>query len=119
MILIGQPMLPMPGWKRIATAEDGYMFQRHDGLKVITSQATEADGRIWLHVSCSRKRRLPSWVDLAAVKHLFIGDDRPAYQVLPEQARWVNIHTYCLHLFATVLVGDNPMPDFTRGSGSI
>lgn len=107
------------GWKLLNVSADGGAWIRHDGLKVIATAATEEDFVVWIHVSCSRKSRLPSWVDLTAVKHLFIGDDRRAIQVLPEKANWINIHPYCLHLFAPMYPGLDPIPDFTRGGKSI
>jgi hypothetical protein len=77
---------------------------------VICTGRVEADGRRWLHVSFSRRDRLPDWPDLRLVKHTFIGDERIALQVLPRQAEYVNVHPNVLHLWSC-LDGD-PVPDF-------
>lgn len=87
------------------------------GLIVIVSGAFELDGKRWLHVSCSRRDRLPSWEDLREVKDRYIGKEKLAVQVLPPQSRYINIHPYVLHLWHCVDV--DPIPDFARGGSSI
>lgn len=93
---------PPKGWLFIAEltmGPAGYAYRNGGGLKVIESIA-EHDGRLWRHVSVSRATRLPSWDDLKVVKAAFIGGDRPAIQVLPSLAEYVNLHPHCLHLWA-------------------
>jgi hypothetical protein len=104
-------------WRHVMHADDGDCWMALGGLKVIWSAAEEEDGKIWMHVSVSRPTRLPSYTDLARVKALFIGD-RVSYSVWATAADHVNIHQNCLHLWA-VLEGEEPLPDFTRGLGSI
>lgn len=87
------------------------------GLNVIVSGAFDLDGKRWLHVSCSRRDRLPSWEDLRAVKDCYIGKEKLAVQVLPQQSRYINIHPYVLHLWHCV--DADPIPDFARGGQSI
>lgn len=106
-----------PDWKIVETAPDGAYYKSTDGLAVIVSVATELDGKRWLHVSCSRAERLPSWFDLRRVKNVFVGEDKKAIQVLPPQTEYVNIHPNVLHMFHC-LDGD-ALPDFTQGSGSL
>ena len=85
--------------------------RRHmDRLRVICSARVEADGKRWMHVSCSTPTRLPTWDELRLVKDTFIGRDRPALQLLPRQSEYVNIHPHVLHLWSC-LDGD-PTPDF-------
>jgi hypothetical protein len=105
-------------WTRLQEGADGEMWISSGGLKVIWSAAVELDGRAWLHVSVSRPDRIPSYSDMTRVKSLFIGDDRYAYSVWPAREAHVNIHERCLHLWA-VLEGDEPLPDFTQGTGTI
>jgi hypothetical protein len=81
-----------------------------DTLLVLWSGRTEKDGRRWVHVSCSRPSRLPSWEDVREVKDAFIGRDRRALQVLPPQDQYVNMHKHCLHLWCCV--DDDGLPDF-------
>lgn len=70
------------------------------GLVVVMSTDIMDDGKRFLHVSCSYRDRLPSWKDLKTVKDIFFGEDREAFQVLPKQEDYVNLHPYCLHLWA-------------------
>lgn len=99
------PMAPsrLPSsWKMIQSPlpASSHAFAHVSGLAVMSSLATMANGTRWMHISCSRKNKLPSWEDLKAIKRWFIGDDAPAVQVLPREADYVNIHPNCLHLWA-------------------
>lgn len=106
-----------PGWAMKQEAEDAAVYMTLDGLVVIVSAAVELDGLRWLHMSCSRADKLPSWLDLRSVKDLFVGVDKVAIQVLPKQEEFVNIHPRVLHLFSCL--DDFSLPDFTRGTGSL
>ena len=59
-------------------------------------------GEHFLHVSVSRRSRLPSWDDLKLVKKSFIGEDREAVHVLPKASDYINLHPYCLHLWGEI-----------------
>lgn len=107
----------LPDWQLASAGADGATYDSIDGLRVLMSVAVELDGKRWLHVSCSRQNRLPSWNDLRRVKDLFIGTSRAAIQVLPKQEKHVNIHPRVLHLFTCL--DDDPLPDFTRGTESL
>lgn len=85
-------------------------------LRVICSARLEADGKRWMHVSCSRQDRLPDWQDLRLVKDTFIGRDRLAIQVLPRASEYVNCHPRVLHLWSCL--DSDPCPDF-RHEGMI
>lgn len=107
----------VPGWHVIHRREDGAAYGRPDGLRVIASLAKELDGKTWLHVSCSRKARLPSYQDMCEVKRIFIGEEREAYQVFAPKSKHVNIMPFCLHLWCRL---DGPaLPDFTQGGDTI
>lgn len=97
---------------------DGYAAQDRTGLRVICSTAPFEDGREWLHVSLSREKRLPSWEDMKLAKSIFCADRRYAYQVFPPPEKFVNIHEFCLHLYAPI-DGLPALPDFTLGGNSI
>lgn len=71
-----------------------------DGLTVLRSKSKTKDGRDWLHVSMSRRSRMPTYEDMAKVKRDFIGEDKEAYQVFSKTEDHVNIHSYCLHLWS-------------------
>lgn len=108
-------VLPI-GWKKAATRADGAAYRNDRGLYVIISGIV-IDHKRWIHVSVSRKSRLPSWDDLKIVKNLFVGLEKKAFQVLPAYKEYVNIHPYCLHLWHC-LDGDL-VPDFRLGTGMI
>lgn len=86
-----------------------------NGMIVVASVANY-DGQEWLHVSFSRERKMPTYDDLQLVKREFFGNDKKAIMVFPEQEYYVNIHPNCLHLWYSA---DNPIPEFSLGSGMI
>ncbi len=104
-------------WCTIRTGEDGAAFSHQDGRNVIVSVARESDGKRWLHASISRMGKMPTYDDLCEMKRLFVGRTRKAVEVFAPEAEHVNLHPTCRHLWAC-LDGD-PLPDFTRGTGSI
>jgi hypothetical protein len=112
------PKVMPASWKPVARMPECQKWINADMLTVIISAAVEQDHKRWLHVSCSRPKRLPNWDDLKLVKRLFVGRDREAIQILPAEARYVNQHPYVLHMFAC-LDSDSPLPDFTHGIGRI
>lgn len=85
----------------------GWQF---NGLSVIASVAIYDDGREWLHVSFSRERKIPTYADLQFVKREFIGNEKKAIMIFPEQENYVNIHKNCLHLWYSA---ENPLPEFS------
>lgn len=87
-----------------------------NGLFVFVSAGEYEDGKEWLHISFSRKSRIPSYEDMQKVKRDFIGEDKKAVLVLPEKENYVNINKNCLHLFYSE---ENPLPEFSNGTGLI
>lgn len=88
-------------------------------LVAIFSCAIEADGRAWLHLSVSHRTRIPTHGEMRTVKELFLGD-RYAYAVWPPARYYVNLHQNVLHVFALLdEKAEQPLPDFTGGTGSI
>lgn len=85
-------------------------WMRADGLAVIGAIEHHEMGGRWIHVSLSRRNRLPSWADVRDVKDLFVGRDRTAVQVLPREELYVNEHPHCFHLWSCL---DSPqmVPD--------
>lgn len=71
-------------------------------LLVLRSISKLANGEEWIHVSISRPDRLPEYQELAKVKKDFLGDELEAYQVFPKKSDHVNVHSFCLHLWAPV-----------------
>ncbi len=87
-----------------------------NGLFIMASAGEYDDGREWLHVSVSRKSRIPTYDEMTRIKRDFFGDDKKAVLVLPEKKNHVNINENCLHLFYSA---ENPLPEFSGGTGSI
>jgi hypothetical protein len=109
-----QSYLPDPapsGWRIRERGLDGCAYASRSHLLVILSGNREADGRRWLHLSCSYADRLPTWADMRRVKDLFLGSDTYAAIVFPPRSTFVNIHPFCLHLFACV--DGWPLPEFS------
>ena len=77
----------------------------------------ELDGKIWVHISASRRNKVPSWDDLMMIKCQFLGENKKAIQVLAPRSEHVNICSNCLHIWHCV--DNDPLPDFTRGSGML
>ena len=92
-------------------------FAHPDGRRVVASVKEEADGHRWLHVSVSRRDRLPSYQDLADVKAAFIGEDRDALQLFPRRAAHVNHMPTTLHLWCCL--DARPLPDFRTPDGLV
>ena len=86
-------------------------------MSVVASISTELDGRRWLHMSMAHPFRMPSYDDLTYLKRHWAGEDRKCIMVLPAKDEHVNIHKTCLHLWCCL--DDDPLPDFTMGTGSI
>jgi len=113
------------GWVRLEAPGPAFICQGLGGLRdvmVLFSVGVENDGRKWIHVSLSRPNRLPSWEDIQAVKDLFIGTERYAYQVLPPKLEHYSLPQgrprsgYVLHLWAPVS-GEPPLPNFLKARG--
>lgn len=88
-------------------------FQHINGRRVIVSVGNH-DARWWLHVSVSRAKYIPSYEDLADVKTVFVGDALQAVQIFPRRERHVNIHPFCLHVWACLDPHGDGLPDFGR-----
>jgi hypothetical protein len=89
---------------------DGMSFINNN-LTVIASTNIEKDGKEWLHVSLSRERRIPLYSDIIKVKKIFIGKDKKAIQVFPEEKNHVNIMPFCLHLWHCL--DEDSLPEFS------
>lgn len=101
--------LPIPA--QFAELEGQRAFQHRDGRRVVVTVG-QHDTRWWLHVSVSRAKHIPSYVDLADVKRTFVGDAVQAVQIFPRRDRHINIHPHCLHLWAALDAEGDGLPDF-------
>lgn len=53
----------------------------------------------WDHVSCSTRRRCPTWNEMEWIKRQFFAPEETAMQLHVPSADHVNVHRYCLHLW--------------------
>lgn len=63
----------------------------------------------WLHLSISRKSKMPEYADLQMVQRFFLDEGKPAYQVFPKKSEHRNLHNFCLHLWQPLT--KDPFPD--------
>jgi hypothetical protein len=105
------PDFPPRGWELTGKWGDGYALREPGGLRLLIDASCKSDGKLWLHVSVSRKKYPPSWDDLKRVKKEFIGDNHVAVIVFPEASDFVNIHPYCHHLWHCIEA--ETVPNFT------
>jgi hypothetical protein len=105
---------PDYGWDK----DYNRVYRRHGTILVLLSCAQYGDGKVWVHLSVSRKsREIPTWSLMSEIKEVFLGAERTAYQVHPPRSKHVNIHPGVLHLYCCV---DGPVtPDFTGGGDTI
>ena len=89
-------------------ADDYIRSYDFNGIHVICSPM-KYHGIEWLHVSFSRKSRIPDYKDIQLVRKDFIGTDKKSIMVFPDEKHYVNIAEHYLHLWYSA---DNPLPDF-------
>jgi hypothetical protein len=101
----------IPGFYRIIEEKpDGYSFQ-HNGLFIIISIEIKNNKR-WVHVSLSRKNKIPDYEEIIRIKRHFIGEDKKAIMIFPEKENHVNICKTCLHLYCCLDKWD--IPEFSK-----
>ncbi len=111
------PVAP-DAWTTVSRTPDGASYRNYTSkLTCILSGAAEEDGKRWVHLSIAHARRQPSYQELAIAKVKFLGAEAMAFQVFAPKSQHVNIHANALHLWHCL--DGNPLPDFTRGTGSI
>lgn len=68
-------------------------------LRVIFS-TEDHGGRMMRHVSVSREDRNPSWEEIKQVREAFFEPKHYVAQFLPPKSEYVNLHSFCFHLWA-------------------
>jgi hypothetical protein len=91
-------------------------WRRGDGIVLLEPEAH--NGVDWWHLSMSRAKQLPSWGELTRAKELWLGPKAHAVQVLSNDDEHINIHPFCLHLWARV-DGARCLPDFRHVDGGV
>ena len=97
------------GW-RLDVGVSHYWLENPLGLRVMLSGGIYNNQK-WLHLSASRKNRLPGWLEFTKLKDVFLGEETTAIQVFPPKSEYVNLHPYCLHLWSPIKQ-KNFLPDF-------
>jgi hypothetical protein len=103
---------------RLDSGEDGASYARAGialGRQETPQQTVILSGGYrddipWLHVSTAWRHRLPTWEELHDVRELFLDDALVAVQVFPPKAEYINVHPFCLHLYARA-DGERTVPD--------
>lgn len=106
-------------WRLVTPGMDGLGAWQHRarGLGLIHSVGIEADGQMWEHISLSRKDgEMPDWAQVRDIFHEVCGPDALGIIVVPPTSEHVDIAEVA-HVFRCLT--RRPVPDFTRGSGSI
>lgn len=84
----------------------------YNGLLVICTVGKYDDEKEWVHLSYSRKNRIPDYKDTKLILKHFVGN-RKSIMVFPEEKNYVNISENCLHLF--ICNDKDPLPEFSHG----
>jgi hypothetical protein len=107
-------------WKQLKKGADGLGMWQHKarGLNLIHSIGLESDGELWEHLSVSTVsgEKLPSWDQIRNVFHEVAGPEGLGIIVVAPESEHVNLDEVA-HVFRCLT--RRPLPDFTRGSGTI
>jgi len=111
------PLVLPPGWVLGESHPNAAWFLSRQGLRVLV-EVEEQDASLWLHMSVSRKDRMPSYQDIVDAKEFFLGPERRAIQVFPKRSEHFSFHPFCLHLYSPL--ERDPFPaDFRMPTGEL
>lgn len=102
---------PPKGWRAL---KEGVLVDRvvaYERLDIVVIESIDKmnDGQRWHHLSVSRHDKLPTWKELRRVRDAFLGEETEAIHAIPNKADYVNVHKYCMHVWALV---ETPGDDF-------
>lgn len=72
------------------------------GMRIIISAENHGRDGHWVHISASFPDRVPEYAELRELKNEFLGPEKEAYQVLPKESEYVNMHEHTLHIWHCV-----------------
>ena len=105
------------GWRKAARSDRFFaplneLCEARRGKTIVLFSVGKHGEKWWLHVSLSHPEKIPSYMDVAEVKRIFVGKDRQAIQVFPKESEHVNLHPRCLHLWACLDPDGDGLPAF-------
>jgi hypothetical protein len=74
-----------------------FMLTSHVDSGQLFIIASNADG--WDHLSVSRRKRCPNWLEMEQVKRMFFRENEIAMQLHVPPEDHIDVHPYCLHLW--------------------
>ena len=96
----------IPLYGSLGDEYNGAFVLKIQGLKVFVI-ASKGGG--WEHVSVSIKDIIPSWEIMCEVKDIFFEYNETVMQLHPAKEDYVNVMSYCLHLWRPINK-EIPMP---------
>jgi len=99
-----------PGWQMGDPWGAASTWRNYKKLLLVLGSVEEKDdGKKWLHISVSHRRRMPSYEEMCYVKKHWIGDEHKAIEVHAPVEEHFNFHEHCRHLWCCL--GEDPLPD--------
>ena len=75
------------------------MFELPSPIDKASLQIIASSGDGWDHVSVSRAKRCPNWIEMEHVRFCFFKDDETVMQLHVPRSDHINVHPHCLHLW--------------------
>lgn len=75
------------------------LLNTHEKVKAYPGQQT----KISIHLSISCADRNPTWDEIKEARYRFMDRDRDAYMILPAERDYVNLMSFCFHLYMPTL----------------
>jgi len=71
-----------------------------NGLRILKSIDNTSQWGKLKHISISKEDRYPSWDEILEIKEKLFGDV-DCMMVMPKKKNYVNIHSFCFHIWET------------------
>lgn len=107
-------------WRRDSQLSNKIAYAAKTGLDGFVMVTAAFNGDVaYIHASISKRGSIPTYEDLCELKRIVFGEHRYAALVFPPKSYHVNIHQGCLHLWGALNPSEWPLPEFSRGMGTI